>query len=157
MTYDYYTHRGPNLSKPLVSLMFPSVLIFVSTPTLNHCYKPRYPASTVGFTRFVYMRSTTFRSTSKFLPSSRLVFGSLLFIVDKMGDLSLQKTKSREEVGSNTDRFPPMPVRVNLACEARLGHGSSNTGESELDPSGDRVDHHEVSCPEVAYLIYKLS
>jgi hypothetical protein len=27
-------------------------------------------------------------------------------------------------------------------------------GESELDPSGDRIDHHETSCPKVAYPIY---
>jgi hypothetical protein len=30
-----------------------------------------------------------FQSTNKFSPDSRCVFGSLLFIVDKFGDLSL--------------------------------------------------------------------
>jgi hypothetical protein len=30
-------------------------------------------------------------------------------------------------------------------------------GESELDPSGDRVDHHEIGCLEAADPIYKPS
>jgi hypothetical protein len=42
---------------------------------------------------FIYVRSMAFDSTSKFLPGSRLVFGSLRFIADKTGDLSLQEPK----------------------------------------------------------------
>jgi hypothetical protein len=37
-------------------------------------------------TKFDYVRSMTFQSTIKFLLSLRFIFGSLLFIVDKMGD-----------------------------------------------------------------------
>jgi hypothetical protein len=37
----------------------------------------------------IYVRLMAFKSTSKFLLGSRLVFGSLLFVADKMGDLSL--------------------------------------------------------------------
>jgi hypothetical protein len=44
---------------------------------------------TVGLTRSDYVRSMAFQSTTKFLPGSRWVLGSHLFIVDKFGDLSL--------------------------------------------------------------------
>jgi hypothetical protein len=86
-----------------------------------------------------------------------LVFGSLLFIADKMGDLSLQEPESWEIAGSDTDRFPPTPARVGLACEAQLGHESSRLGESELDPSGNNVDHHMICCPDAAHPICKPS
>jgi hypothetical protein len=49
----------------------------------------------MGLTVFIYMRSMTFESATKFFPGSRMVFGSLLFIVDKMGDLSLQEPESK--------------------------------------------------------------
>jgi hypothetical protein len=58
----------------------------------------------MGLTRFIYVRS-------------RLVFRFLLFIIDKMGDLSLQEPESREIIRSDTNRFPPMPVQVDLAYE----------------------------------------
>jgi hypothetical protein len=61
-------------------------------------------------TRLNYVKSMMFQSTSKFLLGSRLVFGSLLFIADKMGDLSLQEPKSREIAGSGTDRIPPLEL-----------------------------------------------
>jgi hypothetical protein len=43
----------------------------------------------MGLMRFDYMRSMAFQSSSKFLPGSRWVLGSLLFIADKFGDLHL--------------------------------------------------------------------
>jgi hypothetical protein len=98
-----------------------------------------------------------FESTSKFLSGSRLVFGSILFVADKMGDLSLKELKLWEITGSDTDHFPPTSAQVGLTCEARLGHGSSQLGESESDPSGDNVNHHEICCPDVADPIYKPS
>jgi hypothetical protein len=67
-------------------------------------------APTVGLTRFIYMRSMAFKLTSKFLLGSRLVLRSLLFITDKMGDLSLQEPEPREIARSDTDSFPPMPI-----------------------------------------------
>jgi hypothetical protein len=82
-------------------------------------------APTVGPTRFIYVRSMTFELTNKFLPRSRLVFRSLLFIADKMRDLSLQEPKSWEIIGSATGRFASIPGQVGLAFEARLGHGST--------------------------------
>jgi hypothetical protein len=103
------------------------------------------------------MRSMAFQSTSKFFSGSRLVFGSILFIADKMGDLSLQELESLEIVGSGIDHFPPPPARVYLTCEAQLGNGSSISGESELDPSGGNADHHEMCCPDAADPIYKPS
>jgi hypothetical protein len=68
----------------------------VSTPTLNTDHKPRQLAPIVGLMRFDYVRSMTFQSTNKFSLDSRWVFGSLLFIADKFGDLSLQEPEPKE-------------------------------------------------------------
>jgi hypothetical protein len=86
-----------------------------------------------------------------------MVFGSLLFIADKMRDLSLSEPKSREITGWDTGRFPPTLVRVGLACEAWLGHESSKSGESKSDPLGDNVDHHKICCLDTTDPIYKPS
>jgi hypothetical protein len=43
----------------------------------------------MGLKRSDYIRSMAFQSTTKFLPGSRWVLGSLLFITDKFEDLSL--------------------------------------------------------------------
>jgi hypothetical protein len=86
-----------------------------------------------------------------------MVFGSLLFIADKMGDLSLQEPELWEITGSDTDCLAPMSVLVGLACEAQLKHESIRSGESELGPSRDHVNHHMVCCPDIADLIYKPS
>jgi hypothetical protein len=157
MTYACYAPGGPNLSKTLVSPVFSSIFTLMSTPTLNHCPKPQKLTSTMGLMRFIYVRSMAFKSTSKFLSGSRLVFGSILFVADKMGDLSLKELKLWEITGSDTDHFPPTSAQVGLTCEARLGHGSSQLGESESDPSGDNCNHHEICCPDVADPIYKPS
>jgi hypothetical protein len=69
-----------------------------------------------------------FQSTTKFLPSSRWVLGSLLFIADKIGDLNLMEPKLCEIIGSGTDRLPPAPVRVGLINEAQLRHESLQLG-----------------------------
>jgi hypothetical protein len=108
-------------------------------------------------TRFNYVRSMAFQSTSKFLPGLRLVFRSLLFIVDKMGDLSLQEPESRVVTGSYTNHILLILAQVGLTCKAQLRNGSSIMGESELDPSGDNANHHEICCPTTAYPIYKPS
>jgi hypothetical protein len=65
---------------------------------------------TMGLMRSSFVRAMTFQSTTKFLPGSRWFLGSLLFITDKFGDLSLQEPKMREDVRSGTDRLPPAPV-----------------------------------------------
>jgi hypothetical protein len=64
----------------------------------------------VGLTRFDYVRPMVFQSTSKFLPSSRWVLGSLLFVIDKFGDLNLKELESLEVAGSGIDRIPLIPV-----------------------------------------------
>jgi hypothetical protein len=61
----------------------------VSTPTLKSSQKSRQLAPTVGLIRFDYVRSMVFQSATKFLPGSRWVLGSPLFINDKFGDLIL--------------------------------------------------------------------
>jgi hypothetical protein len=111
----------------------------------------------VGPTRLSYARSMTFQSSSKFLPGSRLASGSLLFIANQMGDLSLSEPASREIVGSGTDRVHLIPTRDGLAYEAQLGHKTCLSAESELDPSMDNTDHHKVCCPTTTYPIYKPS
>jgi hypothetical protein len=107
--------------------------------------------------RFIYVRSMTFRSTSKLFPFSRLVFISLLFIADKMGNLSLKVHEPMEDAGSDADRFLPTPFQVGLACRAQFKLGSSKMGELELDPSRDCIDHNGISCLKVVDPIYKPS
>jgi hypothetical protein len=67
-------------------------------------------APTVGLTGFIYVRSMAFESATMFLPDSRLVFGSLLFIANKMGNLGLQDPEPREIMGFGTDHLPLSPV-----------------------------------------------
>jgi hypothetical protein len=92
-------------------------------------------------TRSSTVSAMVFPSTTKFLLCSRWVLGSLLFIVDKFGDLILQEPESREVIGSGTDRLPSTPVRVGLINEAQLRHGLSKLGKMDPDPTGDRADH----------------
>jgi hypothetical protein len=56
------------------------------------------------------VRAMPFQSTTKFLPGSRWVVGSVLFIADKFGDLNLQESESREVVGLGTSYLPPIPA-----------------------------------------------
>jgi hypothetical protein len=74
----------------------------------------------MGLTRFDYVRLMAFQSTNKFLPSSRCVLVSLLFIDDKFGDLSLWESESPDVTGSATGYLPPAPVRVGHVNEAQL-------------------------------------
>jgi hypothetical protein len=87
------------------------------------------------------MREMTFQSTTKFLPGLRWVLGSILFIANKFGDLNLQKSESREVVGSGTNRLPPAPIGVGLVNEAQLKHGLVKLRNMDLDPSGDKTNH----------------
>jgi hypothetical protein len=109
----------------------------------------------VGLTIIIYVRSMVYRSTSKFLPGLRLVFGSLLFITDKFGDLSLQEPESPEVAGLGTGCLPLALVQVGLVNKARLRHGSSMTGKADPDPSGDKADHNQASPPVATYSIYQ--
>jgi hypothetical protein len=65
---------------------------------------------TMGLMRSSFVRAMSFQSTTKFLPSSRWVVGSVLFIADKFGDLNLQESESREVVGLGTSYLPPVPA-----------------------------------------------
>jgi hypothetical protein len=86
------------------------------------------------------VRTTAFQSTTKFLPSSRWFLGSLIFLTDKFGDLSLQEPKSSEVVGSGSSRLPPTLVRVGLINEEQLRLGLDSLGEMDTDPSVDKAD-----------------
>jgi hypothetical protein len=131
------------------------VLHIVSTSTLKSTQKPQQLVPTMGLMRSYYVRSMVFQSTIKFLPSSRWVLGSLLFINDKFGDLSLQELESSEIAGSGTSHLPPAPVQVILISEAQLRHGSIKLGEADSDPSGDKVDHNQASSPATIDPIYQ--
>jgi hypothetical protein len=98
-----------------------------------------------------------FQSTTKLLPSSRWFLGSLLFITDKFGYLSLQEPELREVIGSGTDRLSPASVRVSLINEAQLGHGLSELGRVDLDPPGDKADHTLVILAATTDPIYQSS
>jgi hypothetical protein len=72
-----------------------------------------------------FVRAIAYQSTTKFLPGSRWFLGSLQFITDKFGYLTLHEPESCEVIGSGTDHLHPAPVRVNLINEAQLRHGPS--------------------------------
>jgi hypothetical protein len=103
------------------------------------------------------MRSMMFQSTTKFLPSSWWVLGSLLFVADNFGYLNLQVPESREVIRSGTSPLPPILVRVDLINEAHLRHGSNELGKLDLDPLGDKVDHNSTGSPAIIDPIHLLS
>jgi hypothetical protein len=48
----------------------------------------------MGLTRSSFVRAMAFQSVNKFLPGLRWFLGSLEFINDKIGDISLQEPES---------------------------------------------------------------
>jgi hypothetical protein len=111
----------------------------------------------MGLTRSSYMRSMAFQFTNKFIPGSRWVLGSLLFVANKFGDLSLQEPESREFIKSGIDRLPPAPVQVGLINEAQLRHGFTKLGKTDTDSSGDKADHILTISTAITDPIYQLS
>jgi hypothetical protein len=87
------------------------------------------------------VRTMVFQSITKFLLGSRWIMGSLKFLTDKFGDLSLQEPEPCEVVESGTHRLPPAPVQVSLVNEAQLGHGLDSLGETDMEPTEDKADH----------------
>jgi hypothetical protein len=96
-----------------------------------------------------------FQSTTKFLPGSRWFLGSLEFLTDKFGNLSLQEPELSRVAGSGTGCLPPAPVRVGLVNEARLGLGS--LGGTDTDLVDDRADHTLATQAAATDPIYSLS
>jgi hypothetical protein len=82
-----------------------------------------------------------FQSTTKFLPDSRWILGSLIFMANKFGDLNPQESESREVIESGIGHLPPAPIRVDLINEARLRHELIKLGKTGPDPSWDKADH----------------
>jgi hypothetical protein len=56
--------------------------------------------------------------------------GSLQFITDKFGDLTLQEPESHVA-----------PVQVGLVNEAQLRHRLSKLGKTDIDPTEDKANH----------------
>jgi hypothetical protein len=113
----------------------------MSIPTLKSSHKPWQLACTVGLTRSSFMRSMAYQSTTKFLPGSRWFLGSLQFVTDKFGDLTLQEAESCRIIGSGTDHLPPAPIQVGLVTEAWLRHGLCELGKTSSNPARDKADH----------------
>jgi hypothetical protein len=103
------------------------------------------------------MRAMVFQSTTMFLPGSRWFLGSLLFITDKFGDLSLQEPESREVSRSGIGHLPPGPVQGGLVNEAQLRHRLSALGKTESDPVRDKADHTLVVPKATTDPIYQSS
>jgi hypothetical protein len=95
----------------------------------------------MGLMRSSYVRSMAFQSANKFLPGSRWLHGSLLFVASKFGDLRLQDPESQEIAKLGTGHIPPALVRVSLVNETKLRHRSISLGKTDLDPAGDKADH----------------
>jgi hypothetical protein len=87
------------------------------------------------------MRAMAYQSTIKFLPSSRWFLGSLQFITDKFGDLTLQEPESHGIIKSGTFHLPLALVQVSLINESQLRHGLSGLGKTDSGPVGDKADH----------------
>jgi hypothetical protein len=138
---------------PLVPLFSTSV----STPTLNSSHKPWQLVPTMGLTRSSFMRAMVFQSTTMFLPGSRRFLGSLLFITDRFGDLSLQEPESREVSRSGIGHLPPGPVQGGHVNEAQLRHRLSALGKTESDPARDKADHTLVVPTATTDPIYQSS
>jgi hypothetical protein len=101
------------------------------------------------------MGTMAFQSTTMFLPDSRWFVGSLEFLTDKFGNLSLQQPESSEVVGSGIGNLPLASARVSLVNEARLRLGSLQ--ETDTDPMEDRVDHTQAAQVAATDLIYSPS
>jgi hypothetical protein len=97
-----------------------------------------------------------FQSTTKFLPSSRWVLGSLLFIADKFGDMNLLEPESCKVIGSGTCHLPLAPVRVGLVNEAHLKHGPVELRKIDPDPTGDNANHTQAILIAIIDPIYQL-
>jgi hypothetical protein len=89
--------------------------------------------------RSSFMRTIAFQSTNKFLPSSMWFLGSLEFLTDQFGNLSVQEPELSEVIGSGTGCLPLAPVRVSHVIEAQLRLGP--LGEMDTDPVEDKADH----------------
>jgi hypothetical protein len=93
----------------------------------------------MGLMRSSFVRTMVFLSTTKFLLGSRWFRGSVEFLTDKFGNLSLQEPEVSEVIGLGTGHLPPALVRVGLINEAQLrldSLGETNTGSME-----GRADH----------------
>jgi hypothetical protein len=64
----------------------------------------------LGLMRSSFVRAMVYHSTTMFLPGSRWFLGSLQFITDKFGDLTLQDPEFRGIVGLGTGCLPPTPI-----------------------------------------------
>jgi hypothetical protein len=53
----------------------------------------------MGLLRSNFMIAMAFQSTTKFLPGSRWILGSLLFIADKFGDLNFRSLSHAKLLG----------------------------------------------------------
>jgi hypothetical protein len=95
------------------------------------------------------------QSTTKFLPSSRWFLGSLDFLTNKFGNLSLQEPELSKATGSGSGHLPPAPIQVGLINEVVLGLNS--LGEMDADPTGDRANHILATQAAATYLIYSPS
>jgi hypothetical protein len=103
------------------------------------------------------MRAMVFQSGNKFLPGSRWFLGSLEFITNKFGDLSLQEPESHEVARSCTSRLPLDPVQVDLVSEAQLRHELNALGETDSDPTRDKANHTLATLTATTDPIYQSS
>jgi hypothetical protein len=124
-------------------------------PLSNLLINPRQLVPTVGLTRSSFMRTMVFQSTTEFLLGSRWFLGSLEFLTDQFGNLSLQEPELSKVARSSTDCLPPTLVRVGLINEAQLRLGS--LGEMDTDPVEDRADHTLAALAAATDLIYSPS
>jgi hypothetical protein len=87
----------------------------------------------------------------------RFVFGSLHFIANQLGDLSMKETKQPNNLGPRVDWYPLTPVQVSLVSEARPRHGSDVSRGFELDLSGENAGDPKSCHPNMVDQIYNVA
>jgi hypothetical protein len=95
----------------------------------------------MGLTRSSFVRAMVFQSTTKFLPDSRWFLGSLEFLTDKFGNLSLQELELNKVTGSGTDRLPLDPFQVSLVNKTQPRHELGTLGKKDTYPAKVKADH----------------
>jgi hypothetical protein len=95
----------------------------------------------MGLTRSSFVRAMVFQSTTKFLPDSRWFLGSLEFLTDKFGNLSLQELELNKVTGSGTDRLPLDLFQVSLVNKTQPRHELGSLEKKDTYPAKVKADH----------------
>jgi hypothetical protein len=119
----------------------PLFFVYVSTPTLKTCHKSMIVSTHRGAHEIKLCQSNGISIYNQVSLGSRWFLGSLEFLTNKFGNLSLQELELSKVARSGTDILPPAPVRVGLINKAQLRYGLGSLGETDAHPVVDKANH----------------